>query len=179
MKRLKSASSLQQRALSLCVFHPAPRITLMSAGSSLSGSRLRAASLSDKRSAGSANSSGRPGVCGPLLCSNYPKQSSPRSSQLLLPTSKIPFSCEPALNDTSQLQTSKRHIAVGVMLVVPHCPATPPSQQTSFVVATVKEVHPHPHVKDFPSKQLSGSFHICPAAGLTLREGLLRQKAGT
>lgn len=64
----------------------------MSVGSSLSGSRLLAASLSDRRSAGSASSSDRPTPWGPLLTPNCPKQSCPEGSQLLLPASKIPFS---------------------------------------------------------------------------------------
>lgn len=65
----------------------------MSVGSSLSGSRLLAASLSNKRSAGSASSSDRPTVWGPLLTPNCPKQSCPEGRHLLLSTSKIPFSC--------------------------------------------------------------------------------------
>lgn len=65
----------------------------MSAGSSLSGSHLLAASLPDKRSAGSASSWDRPTLWGPLLTPNCPKQSSPGGSQLLLSAFTIPFSC--------------------------------------------------------------------------------------
>lgn len=167
---MKSASSLQQRALSLAVFHLAPRITLMSPGSSLSGSHLLAASLSDKRSAGSASSLDGLGVCRPLLTPNHPKQSSPGRSQLPLPASKIPFSCEPALNYTSQLQPSKRHTAAGVV-PVPRGPAVPPPQQTPHAGATGRESTSPSSCQGFPSKQLAGGFHICPAAGLTWREG--------
>lgn len=93
-----------------CCFPSSPKNNSDVSGE-LSGSRLRAASLSDKRSAGSASSSGGLSTCGPLFRSNCPKQSSSGRSQLLLPTSKIPFSCEPALSDNSQLQPSKRHAA--------------------------------------------------------------------
>lgn len=168
MKYLKSASSLQQRALSLSVFHLAPRITLMSVGSPLSGSRLLAASLSDKRSAGSAGSLDLVHV---VLCSHptTPSKAAPgqASSRSPLPRSHSVVNLPSVIPAAALKSTYRSWGGAGASRF-----------SRSYATANVPRrgrgkggCMPPSSCQGFPSQQPAGGFHICPAAGLIRREG--------